>query len=163
LSLSGKQLRIIDGASLSSSSFGNGNAGDMMLNVAELIEVRGNGNDSYKTSNNSQSIIRSAVQTVPERARKALGLPDFPSGDSGNLTIETSVLNISEQGVVSVENQGTGKSGLLSINAHNLNMRQLANITAANTLGSDGEIFLDIGNLQIDDSSKIIPEIRKQY
>ena len=159
LLLQGKRLRVIDGASLSSSSFGDGNAGDMTLNVTESIEVKGKGNDSYKTSNNAQSIIRSAVQTVPKRARKALGLPDLPSGDSGNLIIKTSVLNIIEQGVVSVENQGTGNSGLLSINVQNLNMRKTAKITAANTSGTDGKISLNVGNLQIDDSSKITPEI----
>lgn len=160
LLLKGKQLRVIDGASLSSSSFGDGNAGDMTLNVTESIEVKGKGNDDYKTSNNAQSIIRSAVQTVPKRARKALGLPDVPSGNSGNLTIETSTLNIIEQGVVSVENQGTGNSGLLSIFAQNLDMRDTAKITAANTSGTNGKISLKVSNLQMDDSSRITPEIQ---
>ena len=157
LLLNAEELRVIDGASLSSSSFSSGNAGDMILNVAESIEVRGTGNNSYRTSNNSQSIIRSAVQSVPKRARKALSLPDVPSGDSGNLTITASVLNIIEQGVVSVENQGTGNSGLLSINVEKLKMKEAGSITAANATGSEGKIVLNIGDLQVDDSSRITP------
>lgn len=161
LLLNGKQLRVIDGASLSSSSFSSGNAGDMTVNIAESIEVKGTGNDSYKTSNNSQSIIRSAVQSVPERARKALGLPDIPSGDSGNLTINASVLNVIEQGVVSVDNQGTGNSGLLLINVAQLNLRKAGSITAANATGSDGKIALKVADLKMDDSSRIIPDVHK--
>ena len=155
LLLNAGQLRVIDGASLSSSSFSHGNAGDMVINVSQSIEVKGTGNDGYRTSNNSQSIIRSAVQSVPKRARKALSLPDVPSGDSGNLTITAPVLKIIEEGVVSVENQGTGNSGLLSINVEKLYMREAGSITAANATGKDGKIALNISDWQIDDSSRI--------
>ncbi len=158
LLLNAGQLRVIDGASLSSSSFSHGNAGDMVINVSQSIEVKGTGNDGYRTSNNSQSIIRSAVQSVPKRARKALSLPDVPSGDSGNLTITAPVLKIIEEGVVSVENQGTGNSGLLSINVEKLYMRAAGSITAANATGKDGKIALNISDWQIDDSSRITPE-----
>ena len=158
LLLNAGQLRVIDGASLSSSSFSHGNAGDLVLNVSQSIEVKGTGHDGYRTSNNSQSIIRSAVQSVPKRARKALSLPDVPSGDSGNLTITAPVLKIIEEGVVSVENQGTGNSGLLSINVEKLYMRAAGSITAANATGSDGKIALNISDWQIDDSSRITPE-----
>lgn len=160
LLLNANQLRVIDGASLSSSSFSSGNAGDMTVNVEGTIEVKGAGDDSYKTSNNSQSIIRSAVQSVPKRARLALSLPDVPSGDSGNLTINASVLNVIEQGVVSVENQGTGNSGLLSINVEKLKVALSASITAEGVTGSDGQIALNISDLEIDDSSSIIPEVQ---
>ena len=158
LLLNAGQLRVIDGASLSSSSFSHGNAGDLVLNVSQSIEVKGTGHDGYRTSNNSQSIIRSAVQSVPKRARKALSLPDVPSGDSGNLTITAPVLKIIEEGVVSVENQGTGNSGLLSINVEKLYMREAGSITAANATGKDGKIALNISDWQIDDSSRITPE-----
>ena len=158
LLLNAGQLRVIDGASLSSSSFSHGNAGDMVINVSQSIEVKGTGHDGYRTSNNSQSIIRSAVQSVPKRARKALSLPDVPSGDSGNLTITAPVLKIIEEGVVSVENQGTGNSGLLSINVEKLYMRAAGSITAANATGKDGKIALNISDWQIDDSSRITPE-----
>ena len=158
LLLNAGQLRVIDGASLSSSSFSHGNAGDMVLNVSQSIEVKGTGHDGYRTSNNSQSTIRSAVQSVPKRARKALSLPDVPSGDSGNLTITAPVLKIIEEGVVSVENQGTGNSGLLSINVEKLYMRAAGSITAANATGKDGKIALNISDWQIDDSSRITPE-----
>ena len=158
LLLNAGQLRVIDGASLSSSSFSHGNAGDMAIDVSQSIEVKGTGHDGYRTSNNSQSTIRSAVQSVPKRARKALSLPDVPSGDSGNLTITAPVLKIIEEGVVSVENQGTGNSGLLSINVEKLYMREAGSITAANATGKDGKIALNISDWQIDDSSRITPE-----
>jgi filamentous hemagglutinin family protein len=154
LTLNTKKLRVINGASLSSSSFGAGNAGNLTVNASELVEVKGKSNNSVTTSN-PQSIIRAAVQSVPRQARGLQGLPDVPSGDGGNIIITTPVLNITQEGVVSVENQGTGNGGTLFINADQLNLDQVGSITAATASGQGGNINLDTENLQIDEGSTI--------
>ena len=154
LTLNTKKLRIIDGASLSSSSFANGNAGDITVNASELVEVEGKSNSSIST-NNPQSTIRAAVQTVSPPARKALGLPDIPSGDGGNVAITTPVLNIIQEGVVTVENQGTGAGGMLNISAEQLNLSEAGKITAATESGTGGTVNLNTENLQIDEGSTI--------
>ena len=154
LTLNTKKLRVIDGASLSSSSFGTGNAGNLTVNASELIEVQGKSNNSSTTSN-PESTIRAAVQTVPPPARKVLGLPDIPSGDGGNVTITTPILNIIQEGVVTVENQGTGTGGTLNISAEQLNLEEAGKITAATESGTGGSINLNTDNIQINENSTI--------
>ncbi len=154
LNLNASQLRISGGASLSSSSFGNGNAGDLNLNASQLLELRGK-NKNAPSSNNPQSTIRAAVQSVSPQARKALGLPEVPSGNAGNLIINTPLLNVTQQGVISVENQGSGSAGTLTINAANLNLDESGSITAAAESGLGGNLELKTQNLNISNDSQI--------
>jgi filamentous hemagglutinin family protein len=154
LTLNTTQLRVIDGASLSSSSFAFGDAGNLTINASESIEVSGRTNNSI-TSSNPQSIIRSAIQSATPQGRKALGLPEVPSGNGGNLVINTPLLNVSQEGIISVENQGTGDAGTLTIIADNLTLEEAGKITAATTSGTGGNINLSTQNLEIGAGSKI--------
>ena len=148
------QLQVIEGASLSSSSFASGNAGDLIINASESVEVTGS-NQSTKVGNKPQSTIRSAVQSVSPGARKAFKLPDIPTGDSGNLILNTPMLNITRAGVITVENQGKGKAGNLKIVTDTLSLDDGGSITATSASGEDGEIFLSTKNLQIGNNSQI--------
>ena len=64
-------------------------------------------------------------------------------------------MNISQEGVVTVENQGTGSAGELVINADTLNLDQSGSITAAASSGLGGEIKLTTQNLKITNDSQI--------
>ncbi len=154
ITITSEKLRIINGASLSSSSFAIGNAGDIIINASEFVEVKGI-NQDFQESNTPQSIIRSAVQVATPARQERLGLPEVPSGNAGNLTINTPLLNLSQEVVVSVENQGTGSAGKLTINADNLNLDESAKITAAAQSGIGGDILLNTQNLNISDNSQI--------
>ena len=148
LTINTAQLQVKEGASLSSSSFAEGNAGNLQIDASESIEVSG-------SKNNFQSTIRAAVESTSRGAQKAFGLPEVPSGDGGNLVINTPLLNINQEGVVSVENQGIGNGGSLSINAEKLNLSEAGNITAATASGVGGNIELNTDNLQINEGSQI--------
>ena len=107
------------------------------------------------SNNNPQSIIRAAVQTVSPQARKALGLPELPSGDAGNLTINTPLLKVTEEGFITVENQGSGSAGKLEINSDSLTLDQSGKITAAAKSGLGGNITINTQNLNISNDSQI--------
>lgn len=154
LTLNTEQLRVIDGASLSSSSFATGDAGTLTINASKSVEVRG-ASSKPVISTNLQSTIRSAVQSVSPQAAKALGLPTVPTGNAGNLTIATPQLNILQEGVVSVANQGTGSGGTLSIKVEQLNLFEAGRITAATTSGQGGNINLKTDQLHLDENSSI--------
>ncbi|MGK7951873.1 MAG: filamentous hemagglutinin N-terminal domain-containing protein [Xenococcaceae cyanobacterium] len=139
------ELRVIEGASLSSSSFADGNAGNINISASQSIKVIG----SQKTSQagkNPQSTIRAAVQSVSPGAKKAFNLPDIPSGNSGNIIINTPVLDIARGGVVTVENQGRGKAGKLQINVNSLNLDEAGTITAAG-IENNGKVTIETNNL----------------
>ena len=154
LTLKTNELVIQDGASLSSSSFGNGNAGNLNITSSESIEVGGVSDNSF-LSNNPQSTVRSAVQTVSPQGRKRLGLPEVPTGNAGSLTINTPLLNVFQEGVITVGNQGSGSGGTLTINADSLNLDQSGSITAAAKSGLGGNIELNTQNLNISSESQI--------
>lgn len=155
LTISTKQLRVEDGASFSSASFGNGNAGNISIKASELITLDGK-NSNFQSNNESQATtIRTSVQSIDPVARQIFRLPEVTTGNSGNLTINTPILNLAQNSVISVENQGTGNGGTLFINAENLNLDNTARITAASASGSGGNINLNTNNLQIDNGSQI--------
>jgi large exoprotein involved in heme utilization and adhesion len=91
-------LRIIDGANLSVSTFGQGDAGNLRVTATERIEVTGSG-----PQGNSSSI----------RARVNSGA----TGKGGNLTLETAQLSLSQGGQIDVSTFGTGNAGQLKVNA----------------------------------------------
>ncbi len=139
------ELRVIEGASLSSSSFADGNAGSINISASRSIKVIGSQKIS-QAGKNPQSTIRAAVQSVSPGAKKAFNLPDIPSGNSGNIIINTPVLDIARGGVVTVENQGRGKAGKLQINVNSLNLDEAGTITAAG-IENNGKVTIETNNL----------------
>ncbi len=84
ITITTEKLRLTNGASLSSSSFATGNAGDITINASESVEVSGI-NQDFQGTNTPQSIIRTSVQVTTPARQEQLGLPAVPTGDSGNL------------------------------------------------------------------------------
>ncbi|MGK7938310.1 MAG: filamentous hemagglutinin N-terminal domain-containing protein [Xenococcaceae cyanobacterium] len=154
ITINTKELRIRDSASVSSSSFGDGNSGSITINAHESIEVSGK-NPNFQGSNNPESTIRTAVQIANPGTQQAFELPALPTGEAGSLTINTPILNVAQEGVITVENQGAGSAGELNINANNLNLDQSGRMTAAAESGLGGEIFLNTQNLNISNDSEI--------
>ena len=105
------------GGTLSASTAGAGNAGTLTINVRESIEIDGAGRMVALPSR----IIASAQQ-LPLRFRQALGLPDFPSGDGGNLSITAPTITVRNGGFIAAENVGSGNAGTVKIHANSINL-----------------------------------------
>jgi filamentous hemagglutinin family protein len=148
-----EQLKVQDGGSISSSAFAQGNAGNVNVQASKSVEV--SGIDRRLNISTPESTIRSAVQAASPRGQQALRLPAVPTGNSGNLTINTPSLRVERQGVVSVQNQGTGSGGTLSINAEQVNLSEAGRITAASASGTGGNINLKTDQLHLDENSTI--------
>ncbi len=153
LTISTRQLRVKDGGSVSSSAFGTGNGGNLSINASEFIEVTGIDNNT--NSRNPESTIRTAVQVPTPPPEGVQPLPPLPNGTAGSLNIDTPVLNVTQQGVITVENQGTGEAGTLTINADTLNLDETGRITANAVSGIGGNITLNAQNLNISNDSQI--------
>ena len=153
------QLRIIDGANINSASIANGNAGNVTINASESIEVAG---QSQSTTEPISSTISSSVAIPNEVFQQVFGLTSDPSGQAGNVTVNTPILNIDEGGTISVRNEGIGDAGTLSINGGNVNLDNSGSITAASASGTGGNIELQISDLEIDDGSQITTEAGNQ-
>jgi filamentous hemagglutinin family protein len=145
------KLRVIDGAQIASGSFASGNSGSVTVNASSSVEVSGVGNDSPS----SPSTIRASANFPTSALKERYGLPDAPSSFSGNVRINTPVLNVNSGATINVKNDGTGDAGTLSIDADLVNLNNSGSITAASASGAGGNIDLDTDNLQIDEGSQI--------
>ena len=148
------RLTIKDGASIDNSSFATGNAGSVSVNATESIEVSGQTKDG-----SSPSTIMSSVSFNPQLPP---GQAETPTGQGGDVTINSPVLNINRGGSLNVENRGTGDAGTLSINAEDVNLDDSGSITATSASGAGGNIELNTDGLQIDNESQITAEAGNQ-
>ncbi len=99
LEISTRQLRILAGAQVASSTFSAGNAGNLTVKATELVEVAGT-----NPSGSIASVLNAAAN------------PDS-RGNGGNLKIDTSRLVVRDGGQVGVGTFASGDSGTLEVNA----------------------------------------------
>jgi filamentous hemagglutinin family protein len=150
VTLNTRTLALESGGAVSSSSAGiGGSAGSITINAAESVEVSGKLTDQFPSS------IISTVGTFNPALRKAVGLPDFTIGDSGNITLNTHQLKLTQQARVSVQNFGSGNAGAVQINATDVQLDQQSGIVATTVSGEGGNIFLQASNLQLRHNSGI--------
>ena len=148
LNINTKQLKVRDQALVNTSSRASGDAGSITIDASELIEVSG-------TNKNFQSAIRAGVELTNTEARKIFGLPEVPSGNSGNITINSPVLNVIGESLINVSNQGTGDAGTLAIEADEINLDNKGSITATSASGTGGNLELNVDNLRLNNKSTI--------
>ncbi|HLO47389.1 MAG TPA: S-layer family protein, partial [Kamptonema sp.] len=148
------RLVVTDGGSIDSSTAAKGSGATLIINASDSIQVSGKGEGEGLPSR-----IESAALIVPEALRRALGIPDRPSGNSGNIIINTPRLTISDGARVSVANQSTGFAGNLNINAREIILNNQGSITASSASGIGGNIELQVsGDTILRNGSQIAAE-----
>ncbi|BAZ08280.1 hypothetical protein NIES4071_00850 [Calothrix sp. NIES-4071] len=148
LILNTRTLSILSGGQVSTSSFNSGNAGNIIINASEFVNVSG------RISLYSSS-ISSAVDKPIALAGQLLGLFDVPTGTSGDITINTGSLKITNDASTIVRNQGFGKGGNLQINADSMFISNSGGLSASTASGQGGNINLKLNDLQMRRNSYI--------
>ena len=144
-------LEIIDGGRIFASSFGNGDAGNIFVSATSSINI--SGQDETQTQ---QSLIGSNVRVSSTAFQDAVGITTLPSGEGGNVSINTPNLNINQGGSISVENQGTGAGGNIELNADNLQINSDSEITAtAEGKAGGGNVTINATNITAKKQSAI--------
>ncbi|OUC11696.1 MAG: filamentous hemagglutinin [Alkalinema sp. CACIAM 70d] len=132
LTIDTRTLSVAGGGRVSASSIILGNAGNLTINASESIDVTGvrdSANPSY---------IGTAVRPVSNPNSKAI---------SGDTTINTSLLRISDGATVFVQNLGVGRAGNLTINANTVQLENQASISASTRVSGGGNINLQVRDL----------------
>ncbi|MBD2305588.1 filamentous hemagglutinin N-terminal domain-containing protein [Chroococcidiopsis sp. FACHB-1243] len=143
------RLKVIDGASISTSSIASGNAGTININASDSINV-----SSLSADSSVPSTISSSVTFPDEIVQQRLNVPKSLSGQAGDIIINTQTLNIDRGGLISVRNDGTGNAGIVRLNANSIDLDK-GSITSATASKEGGDIFLNSRNLQLRDGSSI--------
>ena len=139
LTISTGSLVIKDGGRVDSSTGASGNSGSVTINATDFIEVSGSVPGSV-----NHSLIISSANFIDESLQQLLGLPPIPSGNSGNVTINSPVLKVSDGAEVTVRNDGIGRGGILNINANSTLLNSTGKITASTQSGGGGNIDLQL-------------------
>ena len=148
------RLAARDGGTVITSTLAEGSAGNLIINASNSVEVSGKGQGGGLPSR-----IQSDGVIFPEVLRQALGLPDRPSGDSGELTINTPQLIVSDTAQISVGNEGTGLAGDIQLNAGSILLLDTeGGITAATASGEGGNMAITTDFLQLRRNSQISTE-----
>ncbi|WP_206816032.1 filamentous hemagglutinin N-terminal domain-containing protein [Chroococcus sp. FPU101] len=139
LTINTSTLYIHDGATISASTGAYGNAGNVIINASRSIEISGRNIASF----NPSSII-SAAPIQPIELQQLFRLPAIPTGNSGNVIINTGHLSIIDKAQVNVRNDGPSNAGNLILNANSLFLSHQGEISASSVSGVEGDITLNI-------------------
>ncbi len=139
LTVNTESLVLRDGGRVDSSTLSSGAAGSVTVNATDFIEVSGTVPGLV-----NPSLIISSANIIDESLQQFLGIPAIPSGDSGNVDINTPVLKVDDGAEVTVKNDGAGKGGILNINADSILLNNTGKITASTQSGGGGNIDLQV-------------------
>ena len=170
-------------SSVGTLTFGDGNAGNTVLNVRRAIVKDGGlissftsaGGDAGKiTINATESILVAGSDAVSglvaeitadafilnEEVRQIfIDTPPTTTGNTGELTINTNRLTVRNGARINVQHEGTGNAGTLEINAAEVFLGNGGSITAASASGRGGNITLNVPtSLQLRGGSGITAE-----
>ncbi|AOY84202.1 filamentous hemagglutinin N-terminal domain-containing protein [Moorena producens JHB] len=139
------RLLLQDGGVIGASTGSSGNAGIVSINASESVTLL----DTLSTGISSFTDISSNVPRPSVGVQRLFGLEPIPSGNAGQIRINTSKLTISgdpdsQDAQIRVRNQGSGNGGELFIKADTINLNYGASITASTFSGEGGNITLDI-------------------
>jgi filamentous hemagglutinin family protein len=136
------RLMLRDGGTLSSSTFATGSAGSITINASESVEVSGS-----VLGDPTPSSIGSSAPILAETLQRADRLPPVPSGASGDVSINTPALNVTDGARVEVSNEGVGNAGTLRVNANSIFLDSQGSIMAETKSSTGGNIQLQVRDL----------------
>ena len=113
-------IDLIDGAQITASTTGAGNAGSVVVQNAQQVTL--DNNSDISTSSDSQ-------------------------GNAGSITLNTQILTVNDDSIISVS-ASEAEAGSLEINAENI-LLDNGQLTAMTAGGDDGNIILNLGSSAI--------------
>jgi filamentous hemagglutinin family protein len=134
LTVNTQKLVVEDGALISTSTFGAGNAGNLSISATESVNLTGEDNNGV-IDENGQLIGVSPGGLLAQVEPNGIG-------NGGNLTINTSQLSISDGSKVQVATFGRGNAGELLINAKGIDIFNTS-VFSQFTTGIFGSVDVD--------------------
>ncbi|AFZ02485.1 beta strand repeat-containing protein [Calothrix sp. PCC 6303] len=129
IQMTADNLRVFDGGLIVSGSFGQGNAGNINLDI-QNIDVQGTSKNSVNGSQLPSAIAASSTTNF----------------NAGTVNITSDTVKVRDSAEVTVSNTGTGDAGNLNITANNIYLDNKASLRSEVKGGSQGNI-----NLQAND------------
>ena len=141
-------LRLQQGGRVDASTVASGNAGSVTITATDSIAISGTVPNSF-----NPSLIIASGNVIDPAFTSVFGVDDPLTGDSGNVTVTTNLLEINAGGQLTVRNDGTGDAGILKVTADTISLNNRGGITAATQVGKVGDIDLSADNIFLQDNS----------
>ncbi|WP_051482694.1 filamentous hemagglutinin N-terminal domain-containing protein [Synechocystis sp. PCC 7509] len=145
-----KNLSIMGGARIESSTVASGLSGSLVINASNSILV-----DGTAANFTTPSLIISSANVSNPFFREFLDLPTIPEGESGSVTVNTNQLNVLNGAQISARNDGTNNGGSIQIDANSVNLNNKGRVTTSTASGEGGNISLIVRNSQLRNGSSI--------
>lgn len=147
LTINTQRLSLQGGGRIDSSTLASGNAGTITINATESVTV----SEEVAGSLNPTLIISAANIIDPQfqafLISSGINVPSTPSGNSGDVTINTPMLTVNDGAEVTVRNDGPGNAGSLTVNADTVHLHGNAGITSSTQQGNGGNVNLNLRSL----------------
>ncbi len=130
------RLTLQDGAEISASTSGDGNAGSVEIQ-ARNIEVTGTARDGELSSRLSAEVTESAI------------------GEGGTVNVNAQQLTVREGANLTVSSRGQGNPGNLQVNVNNIRLDTQGRLTAESATGQGGNIGIRSTDMRLRRQSEI--------
>ncbi|MEQ9670066.1 MAG: S-layer family protein, partial [Coleofasciculus sp. G2-EDA-02] len=117
------QVQLDSGGQITSITFSNGDAGDILLQVKDSVTIAGNGSGIFANTEEDSS------------------------GNGGSIIIDSRTVFLQDQGQVAVDSKGIGRGGDIRVEADSLSLEHRARISAETDANTGGNITLIIDDL----------------
>ena len=138
------KLAIRDGGNVQSATGGTGKAGNVTINASDSVEVNGTVPGTLLPS-----LISSSAVLLDPAVLQLYGALPGTSGASGDITINTGRLSVTNGALINVRNNGSGNGGTARVNARSITLDQQGSISATAASGQGGSIALWTQDLQL--------------
>lgn len=150
VTINASKLVLLNGGRVTSVTLASGKSGSVTVNSSDLVEVSGT-----VPGSRNPTLLDASANILDPTTQALFRAPAVPSGSSGDITINTKQLNVTDGGLISVRNDGPRDAGTLRINARSIFLDNQGSITASSASGEGGNIFLNAQNLQLRHNSPI--------
>jgi len=147
LTVNTSRLIVRDGGRIDSSTLASGDSGSVTINASNSIDIKG------VPSFQNPSLVISSANIESQIIRNLFGLPPIPSGNSGNIAINTPLLNITGNALITVRNDGLGNAGSIQVNTNGINITNNGGISATTAIGEGGDIAVQSNILQLNNGT----------
>ncbi|BAY91294.1 MULTISPECIES: beta strand repeat-containing protein [unclassified Tolypothrix] len=121
-------LSIINGAAVSATTFGQGDAGTVTVTAREAVFIDGTN-----------------INGIPSGIFSQVG--DQANGQGGKITVNTELFSITNRGELTASSEGQGNAGNLDIMTHQLRLDNQGSIQAQTASGLGGDMTLQVQDL----------------
>ncbi|HEY9833030.1 MAG TPA: filamentous hemagglutinin N-terminal domain-containing protein, partial [Stenomitos sp.] len=166
INIKAKVVSLTDNAQIGAITFGQGNAGKILIEANDSVSLAGNASIRSNVSSEAEGDggdinIQTPVLSLTDGAD--LSTSTFGQGDAGNITVQAneSIVLVNGRIYSAVREGAIGQGGKINIQTGSLSLSEGAALDSSveeGAIGSGGDINLSVGSLSLTDNSVLFAD-----